>query len=165
MASSMTRPRIRRYGELMRNEGRRLTEMVEQILEFAGIQSGQRGFALRPVGIATLLHDIVAASAGLIEAAGLVVTFEIPTDLPDVLGDEPALRRVFQNLIDNAIKYGAAGGSIRDQRAARSGSAGQRHRRRSWHRHRCRRSVAASSSRSIAPPTSSRRRCRAPVSG
>jgi len=40
------------------------------------------------------------------------VTFDIPDNLPDVLGDEPALRRVFQNLIDNAIKYGAAGGSI-----------------------------------------------------
>ena len=38
---------IRRYGDLVRSEGRRLTEMVEQILEFAGIQSGQRGFALR----------------------------------------------------------------------------------------------------------------------
>ena len=103
---------IRRYGELMRNEGRRLTEMVEQILELAGIQSGQCGFALRPVGIPELLHDIVSASAGIIKAAGLTVTFAIPDDLPDVLGDEPALRRVFQNLIDNAIKYGAAGGSI-----------------------------------------------------
>ena len=40
---------IRQYGELVRSEGRRLTEMVEQILEFAGIQSGQRAFALRPV--------------------------------------------------------------------------------------------------------------------
>ena len=105
--------RIRRYGELMRTEGRRLTEMVEQILEFAGIQSGQRGFALRPVGVGPLLHDIVSASSGLIERAGLVVDFDIPTDLRPVLGDEPALRRVLQNLIDNAIKYGAAGGSIR----------------------------------------------------
>ena len=105
--------RIRRYGELMRTEGRRLTEMVEQILEFAGIQSGQRGFALRPVGVGPLLHDIVSASSGLIEGAGLAVDFDIPADLPPVLGDEPALRRVFQNLIDNAIKYGAAGGSIR----------------------------------------------------
>ena len=105
--------RIRRYGELMRTEGRRLTEMVEQILEFAGIQSGQRGFALRSVGVAPLLHDIVSASSGLIERAGLVVDFDIPADLPPVLGDEPALRRVFQNLIDNAIKYGGAGGSIR----------------------------------------------------
>jgi signal transduction histidine kinase len=105
--------RIRRYGELMRAEGRRLTDMVEQILELAGIQSGQRGFALRPVGVGPLLHDIVSASSGLIESAGLVVEFDIPADVPPVLGDEPALRRVFQNLLDNAIKYGAAGGSIR----------------------------------------------------
>jgi signal transduction histidine kinase len=104
--------RIRRYGELMRTEGRRLTDMVEQILEFAGIQSGQRGFALRPVGIGLLLQDIVSASSGLIEDAGLAVDFDIPGDLPPVLGDEPALRRVFQNLIDNAIKYGAAGGTL-----------------------------------------------------
>jgi signal transduction histidine kinase len=104
--------RIRRYGELMRTEGRRLTDMVEQILEFAGIQSGQRGFALRPVGIEPLLRDIVSASSALIEDAGLAVDFDIPDNLPSVLGDEPALRRVFQNLIDNAVKYGAAGGSI-----------------------------------------------------
>ena len=113
--------RIRRYGELMRTEGRRLTDMVEQILEFAGIQSGQRGFALRPVGLGPLLHDIVSASSELIQGAGLVVEFDIPADLPPVLGDEPALRRVFQNLIDNAIKYGAAGRSIAVS-ARRSGS-------------------------------------------
>ncbi len=113
--------RIRRYGELMRTEGRRLTDMVEQILEFAGIQSGQRGFALRPVSIGPLLQDIVSASSGLIEDAGLVVDFDIPDNLPAVLGDEPALRRVFQNLIDNAIKYGAAGGSI-SLSARRTGS-------------------------------------------
>jgi signal transduction histidine kinase len=105
--------RVKRYGELMRTEGRRLTEMVEQILEFAGIQSGQRGFMLRPVGVAPLVSDIIFSCAGLIENAGLVVDVDIPHDLPAVLGDEPALRRVFQNLIDNAIKYGAAGGTIR----------------------------------------------------
>jgi signal transduction histidine kinase len=113
--------RVKRYGELMRTEGRRLTEMVEQILEFAGIQSGQRGFSLRPVGVAPLVSDILSSCAGLIENAGLIVDVHVPQDLPPVLGDEPALRRVFQNLIDNAIKYGAAGGSIRVS-ARREGS-------------------------------------------
>jgi signal transduction histidine kinase len=113
-------PRIRRYGELMRTEGRRLTEMVEQILEFAGIQSGQRGFALRPVALAPLLHDILSASSSLIDSAGVAVEVDLPDDLPATLGDEPALRRVFQNLIDNAIKYGASGGWMRvSARAAR----------------------------------------------
>jgi signal transduction histidine kinase len=102
--------RIRRYGEVMRTEGRRLSEMVEQILEFSGIQSGQREFMLRRVSVAPLLRDIVSSSASLIERAGINVEMDLPDDLPDVAGDEAALRRVFQNLIDNAIKYGAAGG-------------------------------------------------------
>jgi signal transduction histidine kinase len=100
---------IRKYGELVRGEGRRLTEMVEQILEFAGIQSGQRGLALQPVAVEPLLREVVAASASLIEAAGLDVDFAIDEKLPPVRADEPALRRVFQNLIGNAIKYGASG--------------------------------------------------------
>lgn len=103
---------IKKYGDLVRNEGRRLTEMVEQILELAGIQSGQRGFALRPVAIQPLLEDVVDASRTLLEDGGLTVEIDVPEALPPVLGDEGALRRVFQNLIGNAIKYGAGGGWI-----------------------------------------------------
>jgi signal transduction histidine kinase len=103
---------IKRYGELMRTEGRRLTDMVEQILELAGIQSEQRGFALHRVAIEPLLRDIVSASSDLLNGAGMEVELELPSGLPPVAGDEPALRRVFQNLIDNAIKYGVAGGWI-----------------------------------------------------
>jgi signal transduction histidine kinase len=66
----------------------------------------------RPVPVATLLQDVVSASAALIDAVRLNVEFELPDGLPPVLGDEPALRRVFQNLVGNAIKYGAGGGSI-----------------------------------------------------
>jgi signal transduction histidine kinase len=103
---------IKKYGDLVRNEGRRLTEMVEQILEFAGIHSGQRGFALRPVAVLPMIGDVVEASRALIDAARLDVEIDVPPTLPPVLGDEPALRRVFQNLIGNAIKYGEGGGWI-----------------------------------------------------
>jgi signal transduction histidine kinase len=104
--------RIRKYGDLVRSEGRRLTEMVEQILEFAGIQSGQRGFALGPVSILPLMQDVVKRSSALVHDARLTVEYDVPPDVPPVLGDEPALRRVFQNLIGNAIKYGERGGWI-----------------------------------------------------
>lgn len=103
---------VRKYGELVRGEGRRLSEMVEQILELAGIQSGQRGFALRPVPVLPLVHDVVRSSEPLLQDAGLRVEIEVPDDLPAALGDEQALRRALQNLVGNAIKYGAAGGWI-----------------------------------------------------
>jgi signal transduction histidine kinase len=112
---------IRKYGDLVRNEGRRLTEMVEQILEFAGIDSGQRAFVLRPVALAPMLHDIVQSSDALIRSAGIEVEYEIDEGLPPVLGDESALRRVFENLIANAIKYGESGQwiGVRGKRAGR----------------------------------------------
>jgi signal transduction histidine kinase len=103
---------IRKYGDLVRNEGRRLTEMVEQILEFAGIESGQRGFALRPVAISAMLHEIVDSSRSLIDPARIQVEYDVADRLPPVLGDESALRRVFQNLMANAIKYGGTGAWI-----------------------------------------------------
>jgi two-component system sensor histidine kinase SenX3 len=112
---------IKKYGDLVRNEGRRLTEMVEQILEFAGIQSGQRGFALRPVAVLPMIEDVVEASCALIDAARLDVEIDVPPTLPPVLGDEPALRRMFQNLVGNAIKYGEGGGwiGVKARRAGR----------------------------------------------
>ena len=98
--------RIRQYGQLVRREGLRLTDLVEQILEFAGLQSGQRTLAARPVEISRLLREVVA-TAEATAPAGVSVEVAIADNLPAVAGDEAALRRVFQNLVGNAIKYGA----------------------------------------------------------
>jgi len=103
---------VRKYGELVRSEGRRLTEMVEQILEFAGMQSGQRSLNIVPLSVDTLIASVLRGSATLIDGARLEVQVDIPQDLPPVAGDESALHRVFQNLVGNAIKYGAEGGWI-----------------------------------------------------
>jgi signal transduction histidine kinase len=103
---------IRKYGALVRSEGRRLSEMVEQILELSGIHSGQRTFSAAPVDVDRVIASVLGASATLIEAAHVRVETDIPPDLPPISGDEGALRRVFQNLIVNAIKYGAEGGWI-----------------------------------------------------
>jgi signal transduction histidine kinase len=103
--------RVRQYGDLLRREGVRLTDLVEQILEFAGLQSGQRALARRPVHVAELLRDVASAAQ---ETSGHCVTIDvaIADRLPAIPGDEAALRRVFQNLIGNAIKYGAAAGWV-----------------------------------------------------
>jgi signal transduction histidine kinase len=83
--------------------------MVEQILEFAGIQSGQRGFTLRPVDVRAVVQDVLSASQSLLDESRMRVDVQIPEHLPPVHADEPAFRRVVQNLISNAIKYGASG--------------------------------------------------------
>ena len=101
--------RIRQYGELVRTESRRLTDLVEQILEFAGLQSGQRAIESTPVAIGDLLRDVLRTCGAAAEAAGVRTELTIADGLPAVRGDEAALRRLFQNLVVNAIKYGAGG--------------------------------------------------------
>jgi signal transduction histidine kinase len=114
--------RIREYGELMRTEGRRLSDLVEQILVFAGLQSGPRAIATAPIVIGELLRDVIAACEPAAAAAGVRIEPNVAGGLPAVRGDADALRRVFQNLVGNAIKYGADGKWVGvDARAAGDG--------------------------------------------
>jgi len=98
---------VQKYGELVRAEGRRLSDMVEQILEFSGIESAERRAAPVPVAVAPLLRDAIDRTIGLAETAGVNVELTVQDGLPPVMGDEPSLLRVVQNLLGNAVKYGA----------------------------------------------------------
>ena len=96
---------VKRYGQLIASEGRRLTEMVEQILEFSGIQSGRKNYELRPVALASVIENAVNACRHLTEEGGFTIKKEITGDLPTVPADEAALSRSIQNLLTNAMKY------------------------------------------------------------
>lgn len=95
----------KKYGELIRNEGRRLTEMVEQVLEFAGARSRNRAYQLRPVEIGSVIEDALASYQPVIEEKGYTVERTIEDGLPLVAADGAALRRSLQNLLSNAMKY------------------------------------------------------------
>jgi signal transduction histidine kinase len=96
---------VKRYGQLIASEGRRLTEMVEQILEFSGIQSGRKKYELRPVTIESVIEHAINACRHLTAEGGFEIRKEMSSDLPTVLADEAALSRSIQNLLTNAMKY------------------------------------------------------------
>jgi signal transduction histidine kinase len=100
---------VRRYGELVRTEGRRLSELVEQVLEYAGLQSDARKSRPRPVALDPLLRDVTSSARATADAVRVTIELTMQDGLPAVAGDEAALGRVFQNLVGNAIKYGADG--------------------------------------------------------
>ncbi len=101
---------VRRYGASIEQQGRRLTGLVAQVLDFAGIESMSRAYASEPVSLPRLVDDALAELHLVLEQAGLVVLKVIPADLPELRGDAPALRRVLANLLTNAAKFAAAGG-------------------------------------------------------
>lgn len=99
----------RRYGDLIESEGRRLTDMVEQVLEYAGLAGNRKNIAARPVDVGSLVDDVVNLSSALPEAEGIEFETSIPEDLPLVIGNMDGLRRALQNLVGNALKYGTDG--------------------------------------------------------
>jgi signal transduction histidine kinase len=101
---------VRRYGGLIEKEGGRLTALVAQVLDFAGIESGSRAYAREPLSVAALVDEVLRDHRLVLEQAGMTVERDVAPDLPEVLGDASALRRALANLVANATKFAAAGG-------------------------------------------------------
>jgi signal transduction histidine kinase len=99
---------VKEYGALIRNEGRRLAGMIEQILRFAAGQSRAASYELGPVAVGDAVARVMANIASLPEAEGFTVERDIDADVPPVQADAAALTHCLENLILNAIKYGGA---------------------------------------------------------
>lgn len=99
----------KRYGDLIDSEGRRLTDMVEQVLSYAGLSGPKRPIATQPADIVALTQDVVASCDSLIREAGFAADVTVAPDVPLVPLDENAFRRALSNLIVNALKYGTEG--------------------------------------------------------
>ncbi len=103
---------VRRYGSLIDKEGGRLTALVAQILDFAGIESGSRVYAWERVSLCRLVDEVLSDLRLVLEQSGLRVETEIPAELPALRGDPAALRRVLANLLTNAAKFASSGGRV-----------------------------------------------------
>jgi signal transduction histidine kinase len=103
--------KVAQYGEVIHREGKRLTDMVEQVLEFAGAQSGREHFEFRPTDVTEFVDGAVAACQLQIQEKDFKIEKRVEPDLPLIHGDGAALRRVMQNLIGNAVKYGKNNGA------------------------------------------------------
>jgi two-component system, OmpR family, sensor histidine kinase SenX3 len=98
---------VKEYGQLIRNEGRRLGTMVEQILRFSAGPGTRR--EIHPVSVSEVIDAALAEAASSIDSAGFMVERKVDPELPRALTDKEALRQCLQNLISNALRYGSGG--------------------------------------------------------
>jgi signal transduction histidine kinase len=112
----------RKYGELIRKETVRLSDMVEQVLVFARTQRADIQPQFESVSPAEVIDKALSAVAATMDRAGLKVECSVPDDIPSMRADANLLSAGLQNLFTNAAKYASSGGSVRVQ-AERSESA------------------------------------------
>jgi signal transduction histidine kinase len=91
---------------------RRLNSLVHNLLQAACIDSGQLHLQWAPVQLNDVVDDVINSETGAALLKDLTVTTELDAHLPAFTADFMQLGRIVTNLVNNAIKYTAAGGSV-----------------------------------------------------
>jgi len=97
--------KVKQYGELIQAEGRRLAEMIEQVLSFAGADAKSSNMVRRNVEVAAIIENALVVMRPQMEKEGFVCLTEISKDLPQVNVNAISIERAVQNLLSNAVKY------------------------------------------------------------
>ncbi|MDR1988669.1 MAG: HAMP domain-containing histidine kinase [Acidobacteriaceae bacterium] len=100
---------IAEYGRLMGVEAHHLARLIDNVLCYARITDSSSEYDLEPLDIGEIVQESVDRFRPQLAALGVDVQVNLPVDAPTVNGDPLMLGQVFDNVIDNAAKYGASG--------------------------------------------------------
>jgi two-component system phosphate regulon sensor histidine kinase PhoR len=89
-----------------------MIRLVEDLLSLSRIELNEHVMPQGSVALGPLLHHLADTLELRAGERGMHIRLDMPPDLPDVIGDRDELAQLFQNLLDNAIKYGRAGSKI-----------------------------------------------------
>jgi signal transduction histidine kinase len=97
--------KARQYYRVINKESQRLTQLINNILDFSRIEAGRKEYRFAPTDVARIVQDVVDAYRFQIEQQGFSLDVKLAEDLPEVPADKEALAQAVLNLVNNAIKY------------------------------------------------------------
>jgi len=98
--------RVREYGAYIESEGRRLTQVINNILDFSRIESGRKLFQFESCDLKDVVDETLEAFTAHLKQNGFTLSYAAPQNaLPKVVLDPDAISLALTNLLDNAIKY------------------------------------------------------------
>lgn len=95
----------REYYQIILRESTRLTNLINNILDFAKIEAGKREYRLEPTDVALVVRETYESYAPQLDRNGFERHLTIESALPVVLADRDAVAQALVNLLSNAIKY------------------------------------------------------------
>jgi two-component system phosphate regulon sensor histidine kinase PhoR len=101
-----------RFLDIMRTQAKRMSRLVDDLLSLSRIELNAHIRPSARVDLDAVVAGVADSLTPLASAAGVKVEVARPDGPVSVAGDRDELAQVFQNLIENAIKYGADGGRV-----------------------------------------------------
>lgn len=97
-----SKDQYKKYGNLIRDEGRRLSKMVEQVLDYAGIQSRKNNDNFKKLDLKELIIEV---GNKFKNTSNINVEFKNAENIFSIKGDKKALETAISNILDNSLKY------------------------------------------------------------
>jgi signal transduction histidine kinase len=97
--------KAQQYYRVINKESQRLTQLINNILDFSRIEAGRKEYRFVPASVARIVAEVVDSYRFHIEQQGFQLQVNVAEDLPEVEADPEALGQALLNLLNNAIKY------------------------------------------------------------
>lgn len=111
-AGAMPPEKFKEYAQDIHRSGRLMLSLVNDVLDVAEIEAGERRLHKEPVNMGEILRDCAKNLEPLAAKAGIDLVREVPDTLPVIRADARSVHQVFLNLVSNAIKFTKEGGRI-----------------------------------------------------
>jgi len=105
--------KVREYYSIITRESERLSQLIDNVLDFSRIESGRKTYEMRPEDLTEVVRDTLRAYSYELAKQGFEVETDIPQRLPPTLMDRNAISLAVLNLLSNAVKYSAGDKRIR----------------------------------------------------
>jgi signal transduction histidine kinase len=113
--------RAQEYYRIINSEARKLTKLIENILDFSRMEAGLRPYRMEPADIGDVTRQVLSTMESQFAQTQFNVHADIVPGLPRVDVDEDAVKQAIENLLANAMKYSGEARDI-DVRVARANS-------------------------------------------